>query len=133
MFDEKEYFEELAKAVKLNKQMFNVDGKEIDDIEFACHVFAQAIYMIEQLKEENEDLRRQKVENYGDTHALLESLKGGGIGVKVDSRESDHWKRYWKMYYEETVNDLMARKEVFERAYNNLYEKCKRIGVVENV
>ena len=100
---------------------------------FTDNVLLYATFQIKRLKDENVDLRQQKVENYGNTHALLESLKGGGMGAKVDSRESDHWKRYWKMYYEETVNDLMAQKEAFERAYNDLYEKCKRIGVVKSV
>lgn len=95
---------------------------------FTDNVLLCAVFEIKRLKDENAELRHQKAENYGNTHALLESLKGGGMSAKVDSRESDHWKRYWKMYYEETVNDLMAQKESFERAYTNLYEKCKQIG-----
>lgn len=100
---------------------------------FTDNLLLCALLEIKRLKDENVELRQQKTENYGNTHALLESLKGGGMSAKVDSRESDHWKRYWKMYYEETVTDLMAQKESFERAYTDLYEKCKRIGVVKSV
>lgn len=119
---------DLARVLGLSEDIFS---GTFDD--FTNNVLLCAMFEIKRLKDENAELRQQKAENYGNTHALLESLKGGGMGAKVDSRESDHWKRYWKMYYEETVNDLIAQKEAFERAYTNLYEKCKRIGVVESV
>ena len=119
---------DLAKVLGLSEDIFS---GTFDD--FTNNVLLCAMFEIKRLKDENAELRHQKAENYGNTHALLESLKGGGMGAKVDSRESDHWKRYWKMYYEETINHLIGQKEVFERAYTNLYEKCKRIGVVESV
>ena len=119
---------DLARVLGLSE---DICSGTFDD--FTNNVLLCAVFEIKRLKDENAELRHQKAENYGNTHALLESLKGGGMGAKVDSRESDHWKRYWKMYYEETVNDLMAQKEAFERAYNNLYEKCKQIGVVKIV
>lgn len=123
-----DYVRDLVRALGLSES--SCPGP-CDD--FTDNVLLYATYEIKRLKDENTELRHQKAENYGNTHALLESLKGDGMGAKVDSRESDHWKRYWKMYYEETVNNLMAQKEAFERAYTNLYEKCKWIGVVESV
>lgn len=119
---------DLAKVLGLSEDIYSESHDKFTDNVLLC-----AVFEIKRLKDENAELRQQKAENYGNTHALLESLKGGGMGAKVDSRESDHWKRYWKMYYEETVNDLMAQKESFERAYTNLYEKCKQIGVVKIV